>query len=170
MDARDRRVRSSAAVRVLRVEDGRLRVALGGWAPLCIAVSPQITRTLFDYYSMREKTGLASIRSCFPSFPLFLAFDFFWSGLEYGPMILSVGGLASDCPLCKSDFACDRYDFLVAGFPQLRPFHRLLSCYRFLFAAIFDISRFLHFFWVCVFVVHRYEDEVNLSQVVNFSL
>jgi hypothetical protein len=76
------------------------------------AVSIQITRTLFDYDLMHEMASLASIRSRFRLFPSSLRFDCFWSGLECKPRILSVGGLTSDCPFCKFEFARDGNDFL----------------------------------------------------------
>jgi hypothetical protein len=85
-------------------------------------------------------------------------------------MILSVRGLTSDCLLCKSDFAYDGYVFLFSAFPQFRPLDCPLGCYRFLFAAIFDICRVCHFFWLGVFVVHGYECKVNLSEFFDFSL
>jgi hypothetical protein len=139
-------------------------------AEITTAVALQITGTLFNSYSLYEKAVLASIRSRFGSSHSFLPFAFFLSGLKCEPMILSVRWLTSDCSLCKSDFACDAYGFLFLTFPQFRPLHWLLGCYRFLFAAILYISQVFDLLWLSVFVFHRYECEVNLSEFFDFSL
>jgi hypothetical protein len=140
-------------------------------AEITTAASLQITPPLFDCYSVHEKAGLASICTRFRSLPSFVWVDSFWLGFEWEPIILSVGEFMSDCPLCKFDFACDWHGFLFSGFSQFGPLDRLLGCYRFLFAAILDISRYLPLLWVnvSVLVVHGYEFKVNLWDFFDFS-